>query len=604
VLPGRIQEGVKNSAIVRRIIVSLATGIALGFTSLARAAIGPAGAVFFLDHNRLQDAALTGNVRVSTNTFGRALEFVSPTQHVEVRFTNGLNGTSNVSVGGWFFPRRSGEQYFLTRGVPDVGANGERFFRRQSDWVNFVLGTDPRGFLLGTINGNSIMPFPLVTVEELTINRWHQLVVTKTADGVHHFYHNGAFIWTDRNANAAGKAWPFVDTAPGEPLRLAMPLGGLIAEAWVFSRALSADEIAADFFAKRSRYSPALTPVPVALRDMNAHFNAGLWKSAPTREAWPSTRREIERHAREILGHGDVKPVPLDARREPEVDCGAYTRQKVSFNVHAGDRIIAWLLVPRKIRGRVPAIICFYGTTSGAGKDVTVGLSGRSPGSAPHPNLSFAVDMAEAGFVALAPDYLRDGERIRPGRRPYDTTDFYREFPEWSVHGKDLWDTSRAIDFLETLKFVDAKAIGMVGHSYGGHSTIFCTALDPRIKAAVANGPVSDFLHHGLHWAAPKGGGNSQSLPAMRPYVLDQTQPPPITFYEFTSLIAPRPLLVGQAAGERRPMEEENHAAVRQVYEALGVPQNVRYVWYAGDHDMPPEMRRAAVEFFARWLRR
>jgi pimeloyl-ACP methyl ester carboxylesterase len=149
---------------------------------------------------------------------------------------------------------------------------------------------------------------------------------------------------------------------------------------------------------------------------------------------------------------------------------------------------------------------------------------------------------------------------------------------------------------------VDGERIGMVGHSYGGHSTIFAAALEPRIKAAVANGPVSDFLQHGLHWAVPKGAGNSQSLPAMRPYVLDQTLPAPITFYQFTALIAPRPLLVGQAAGERRPMEEENCAAVKAVYDALGSGAKVRYVWYAGDHDFPPEMRRAAVAWFRRWL--
>ena len=74
-----------------------------------------------------------------------------------------------------------------------------------------------------------------------------------------------------------------------------------------------------------------------------------------------------------------------------------------------------------------------------AGKDTTVGLSGGKPGTPPEKNRAFAVDIAEAGFVALAPDYLRDGERIKPGRRPYDTTDFYQEFPDWSVHGKDAW---------------------------------------------------------------------------------------------------------------------------------------------------------------------
>ena len=72
-------------------------------------------------------------------------------------------------------------------------------------------------------------------------------------------------------------------------------------------------------------------------------------------------------------------------------------------------------------------------------------------------------------------------------------------------------------------------------------------------------------------------------------------------FHEFTALIAPRPLLVGQAVGERRPLEEENHAAVA-VYRALGTGENVRYVWYAGDHDFPPEMQREAVEWTRWWL--
>jgi hypothetical protein len=50
----------------------------------------------------------------------------------------------------------------------------------------------------------------------------------------------------------------------------------------------------------------------------------------------------------------------------------------------------------------------------------------------------FAIDMVEAGFVALAPDCLRDGARIQPGQRPSDTTRFYEQFPHWSIHGKDI----------------------------------------------------------------------------------------------------------------------------------------------------------------------
>jgi dienelactone hydrolase len=319
---------------------------------------------------------------------------------------------------------------------------------------------------------------------------------------------------------------------------------------------------------------------------------------------WPKHRGRILRGVGQVLGPFPKEKVPLDPKVLGEVDCGGYVRRKVSIQVQPGDRMPAYLLIPKKHNGRVPAIVCFYGTTSGAGKDTTVGLSGGKPGTPPERNRAFAVDMVEAGFVALAADYLRDGERIKPGRRPYDTTDFYKQFPDWSIHGKDAWDTMRAIDYLKTLDCVDPDRIGMVGHSYGGHSTIFATALEPRIKAAWANGPVSDFRHHGLHWAVPKGSGASQSLPAMRPFVLDQTLPIPVTFYEWTALIAPRPLAVGQAVGERRPMEEENYAAVRQVYQALGAADRVNYVWYPGDHDFPPAARTAAVEWFRKWLGR
>jgi dienelactone hydrolase len=296
--------------------------------------------------------------------------------------------------------------------------------------------------------------------------------------------------------------------------------------------------------------------------------------------------------------------VPLAARTHgDDIDCGKYVRRKVSFAVQPGDRMPAWLLVPKGLKGQAPAVICFYGTTSGAGKDTTVGLSGPEPGTPPRKNRAFAVDFAEAGFVALAPDWLRDGERVAAGKRPYDTTDFYARFPDWSVHGKDAWDTSRAVDYLRSLPFVDGDRIGMVGHSYGGHSTLFAAAFEPRLKALWANGPVSDFLLHGAHWAVPKGGGASQSLPAMRPFVLDRDRRPPLTFYEVTALAAPRPLTVAQAVGERRPMEEENHAAVRAVYDALGVGERLQYVWYAGDHDFPPAARADAVAWLGRWLR-
>jgi hypothetical protein len=500
----------------------------------------------------------------------------------EREFSRKLDGLSAMTIGVWVQPRKTGEQVFFGRGVPESGPNGERMFRPNEGWVNFFVGTDHRGFLMGTIHGNGSMPFPFVTLNDVPAGSWSQLVIVKDAKGFQKFYRNGALVCTDLDSCHAGKIRPFKDAERGAPLRMAEGVG----EAWIHARELTAEEILRDFEEKKTRYAPTLPAKPVLLRAMNARPASGK----------PRTREQILEGVAKIFGPMPTEKVALDPRVISEEDCGTYVRRKVSIQVQADDRMPAYLLVPKALKGRVPAIVCFYGTTSGEGKRTTVGLAG-------HRNRAFAVDMVEAGFVAFAADYLRDGERVTPGKRPYDTTEFYAKFPDWSIHGKDAWDTMRAIDYLQSLEFVEPGNIGMVGHSYGGHSTIFTAAMEPRIKAAWSNGPVSDFLEHGMHWASPKGAGSSQSLPAMRPYILDRSVPPPITFYEVTSLIAPRALAVGQAVGERRPMEEENCAAVSEVYAALGAPDSVRYVWYPGDHDFPPHVRKEAVEWFKRWLR-
>jgi hypothetical protein len=570
----------------------------------ALAEIIPADAALFLDFQQAQSSVRLNGARHERSATNGWLSFTSPTQFAATHLSHNLDGITECSIGGWFYLLRCGEQILFGRGTPETASGGERVFRPAGDWVNFFLGTDQHGFLMGCINGTSRMPFPLVTLSDVAEGQWHQLVLVKTARGGQQFYHNGVLVHSDADSEHAGQVWPFRETVEGEPIRFAVPLGGRIGEAWIFPRELSAAEIQKDFGSKRMRYAPALFAKRIDLREMDARPAAHLWKQKLTAENWPRERERIRAGVMKLIGPFPTNTVALDARVDSETDCGSYVRRKISIQVQPNDRVPAWLLVPKDLKTRVPAIVCFYGTSSGAGKDTTVGLSGPKPGSPPVRNRAFAIDMVEAGFVALAPDFLRDGERVPPSGRPYDTSDFYARFPEWSCVGKDIWDTMRAVDYLQTLSFVDNNAIGMVGHSYGGHTTIFAAALEPRINAVFASGPVSHFRGHGMHWAVPKGAGNSQSLPNLRPYVVDHTLPMPVEFHEWTALIAPRPLWVNQAVGERRPHEEENHAAVRQVYDLLGASEKVQYAWCAGDHDFPPPARSAAVNWFKRWLRR
>jgi dienelactone hydrolase len=503
---------------------------------------------------------------------------------------------AELSVGGWFFLARTGEQTLVSRGTLKLGPLGERLFPPDDRFINFCLGTDERGFLRGAIQGNGSMPFVHGTINDIPAQTWQQLVVVKDKRGFHQFFQNGVLVHSDHASMWAPSAatWKETDEGAKQPLKLQMPSGGLVGEVWVLGRALSAEEVQADYEAKKQRYAPAPIGRRVETREMHIH--------PPTKTASLEREPTVE-EVRKLLGPFPDEIVPLKAQIVDEVDCGEYVRRKVSFQVEQDDRMPGYLLIPKGATGRRPAVICFYGTTSGAGKEVTVGLSGRKPGSPPVRNMSFALDLVEAGYVAFAPDYLRDGERIALGDRPYETQRFYEKHPNWSIHGKDIWDTMRAVDYLQTLDFVDPERLGMAGHSYGGHSTIFATSLEPRIKVAVANGPVSAFREHGHHWAVPAGAAASQSLPAMRKYLLEPDLELPVTFAEWTALIAPRPLLVGQAAGERRPMEEENYGYVRSVYESLGAGESVRYIWYAGDHDFPPPARRAMVEWLDKHLR-
>src|SRR5438067_12642922 len=62
--------------------------------------------------------------------------FLKATEFVEIQLRHKLDGIKAMTVGGWFYPLRCGEQCFLFRGEPEAGPQGERMFRRQEKWVN------------------------------------------------------------------------------------------------------------------------------------------------------------------------------------------------------------------------------------------------------------------------------------------------------------------------------------------------------------------------------------------------------------------------------------------------------------------------------------
>src|SRR5262249_48880751 len=146
--------------------------------------------------------------------------------------------------------------------------------------------------------------------------------------------------------------------------------------------------------------------------------------------------------------------------------------QKISFASEPGDRVPAWLLVPHASEDsgkKRPAVLCLHQTTP-IGKDEPAGLG-------TNPDLAYARELAERGYVTLAPDYPNFGEY---------KLDVY-ELGYASATMKAIWNNKRAVDLLCSLKEVDPSRVGVIGHSLGGHNAIFTALFDRRLKAVVSS---------------------------------------------------------------------------------------------------------------------
>lgn len=70
-----------------------------------------------------------------------------------------------------------------------------------------------------------------------------------------------------------------------------------------------------------------------------------------------------------------------------------------------------------------------------------------------------------------------------------------------SITAVEIYGIMKSIDYLSTQPFVDPARVGMVGLSYGGFYTLFTTAVDTRIKAALASSQYNDrYLYPWSDW--------------------------------------------------------------------------------------------------------
>ena len=358
------------------------------------------------------------------------------------------------------------------------------------------------------------------------------------------------------------------------------------------------------FLSVSAAFAQETVPVSTELRDLLTRYVRVTRPSdrarrirIETAEQWAAKRADISVRVRDMLGHGPAIPAPaLDPTFEAKRTAGSYDQQRITYVSSDGDRVPAWLLIPKHRSGKAPAVLAVH-PTSLQGKD-----SVTSIGATPHER--YGHELAERGYVVLAPDVITSGERKPKAGKQYETAEWDAAHPEWSAMGKMLADHMRGVDLLQSLPEVDGARIAVIGHSLGGYNAFFLGAFDDRIKAAISSCGFAPIAQTSRPFAWSRGEWFDH-FPKMKSYLRDGIVP--FDMHEVMAMMAPRAMFNWSAATDAIFPDASPMAAagdqVRQVYRMLGAEDRFAFVLREGPHSFPDEIRQRAYDWLDRQLR-
>ncbi|MFA6561509.1 MAG: alpha/beta hydrolase [Verrucomicrobiia bacterium] len=313
---------------------------------------------------------------------------------------------------------------------------------------------------------------------------------------------------------------------------------------------------------------------------------------------WQKRRAVILAAMQEVMGPlpGKAKRCPLDMKVEDETDCGTYVRKLITYASEPGGRVPAYLLIPhsalRTPKSKVSAVLCLHPTNATIGHKVVVGLGGK-------PHRQYAQELAERGFVTLAPSY--------PLLANYQPD--IKALGWQSGTMKAIWDNIRGLDLLESLPFVKRGGFGAVGHSLGGHNSVYTAVFDPRIKVIVSSCGLDSYCDYydgnPKVWQLEKGWCQTRYMPKLAGYA-GRLAEIPFDFHEMVGALAPRVCFINA------PLKDSNFkwqsvdrvvSAAAKVYELYGKPANLLVEHPDCDHDFPDAMREKAYRLFEQNLK-
>ena len=298
---------------------------------------------------------------------------------------------------------------------------------------------------------------------------------------------------------------------------------------------------------------------------------------------WETIRSRILEAAQTVMG-----PLPSTDRTRPpgwniqeETDCGGYRRLRIEYESEPGCLTSAYLCRPQAAAPESPAhaVLCLHPTNQIDGYADVVGLTDRE-------NRSYASELAERGFVTIAPSY--------PHMAEYQ--------PDLDALGyvsgtmKAIWDNIRALDLLDSLDFVKGGAFATIGHSLGGHNSVYTATFDTRLVAVVSNCGLDSYLDYKdgdiSRWGQTKYMPRILSYPTLNDI--------PFDFHDLISSIAPRACLISAPIHDNNIKWKSAASVVeaaRHIYQFYGAENRLKIIHPPCAHDFPAHVRTQAYNF-------
>lgn len=339
---------------------------------------------------------------------------------------------------------------------------------------------------------------------------------------------------------------------------------------------------------------------PVLSQNLLTYTNQkGKIKRVKSMRDWQKKRHQILDSMQAIMGDiPNRENLPdLIIQIKDSLVTENYTRYSIVFQPNKDEDVTCYLYTPTEIKKneKRAAMLVLHGTGA-LGKRIVDGESPRN-------NRAQAKELAQRGYVVIAPDYPSMGEQA----------DYNFENDRYeSGTMKAIFNHMRCIDLLETLDYVDADRIGVLGHSLGGHNAMFVGAFDERLKVIVSScgwTPMSYYntQENGVKVTTErlKPWAQTRYMPLLgTKYSLDGEDFP----FDFDGVIA---ALAPRAFFSNSPIHDSNFdvegvkvgiKSASEVYRFMKAEGNLQVRYPNADHDFPTEVRSEAYLYIDKVL--